>query len=337
MAAPLVSAVVPAYNAAGTVRATVESILAQTVPHLEVIVVDDGSTDATAASVEAIADPRVRLVRQANAGVAAARNTGIGEARGSYVALLDADDLWLPHKLARQLAHLDRRPDLGVVAGGALYVDDALEVVDIRPCFTPVDPLLESLRFQNLPSFPSTVLMRRTAIERIGLFDTDLVILEDWEYAVRSARHGLLGVVEEPVTLYRVHLGNRSRDLDIHIEPGFRVLHRLFADPSLREDVRRREREIYARFFLMLAGGSIRAGDRVGAIRWLARGVGRDPRTLPYALALPARRLARKAVRHQRRRVDVSAGPCPRCDATAPLRAVAGDGIVTCAACGSGY
>src|SRR5689334_21096641 len=107
-----ISVVVPAYNAARTLPATAASIRAQTLQPLEVIVVDDGSADDTVAVAHALGLPGLRVVSQANAGHAAARNTGVAEARGRYVAFVDADDLWLPDKLALHLAEIERHPEI---------------------------------------------------------------------------------------------------------------------------------------------------------------------------------------------------------------------------------
>src|ERR1043166_1854397 len=111
-AGPLVSVVLPTYNRAHTLARAVRSVLAQSHRHLEIVVVDDGSTDATVALVQKLAleDPRVRLVQQANRGPAAARNTGVRQARGEFVAFQDSDDEWLVEKLERQLAALERSP-----------------------------------------------------------------------------------------------------------------------------------------------------------------------------------------------------------------------------------
>ena len=116
-AAPTVSVVMPLYQAEATVVRALESALAQTCPPLEIIVVDDGSTDEGAARVRAIGDPRIALVTQANAGCGAARNVGIARARGDFVAFLDADDEWLPHFFERALSALARHPDVGFYYG----------------------------------------------------------------------------------------------------------------------------------------------------------------------------------------------------------------------------
>lgn len=290
---PIVSVVVPAYNSARTLTTTVDSILQQTVHDLEVIVVDDGSSDDTVEMARGIPDNRVRVVTQANGGASRARNTGIREAAGTWVAFLDSDDVWLSTKLERQLAYLAAHPDVYAVQTGAAFVDDNLQVLYLRPCHPSRDALMESLFFDNLPSFPSTLLIRRQKLEEIGYFDTGLEILEDWEMAIRAARYCNLKSIEEPLTLYRTHPGNRSLDLDIHIAPGLLVLQRLFTDPDLPERIRARRRSVYARLYMMLAGGSLRVGHYRGCARWAVKALWMDPRSLRYMAELPVRRVAR--------------------------------------------
>jgi glycosyltransferase involved in cell wall biosynthesis len=294
---PLVSALIPAYNAARTVRASVDSVLTQTVEDLEVIVVDDGSSDKTADVVDAITDSRVRLVRQPNGGAAAARNTALSLARGRWVALLDADDLWLPKKLERQLAVLDANPNTTAVQSGVYYVDDLLKVLQVRPCREDQSTLLDFLCFRNLPGAQSTWLISRRDFQRFGEFDPELVILEDWDISLKAARYCNPISIADPLTMVRVHAGNRSRDLDIHVAPGFRVLGKLFSDPELMPDVRAREREIYARFFTMLCGGAFRVRQWRDCAYWGARAVRTDPRMLVYMAALPVRRLRGRSYR----------------------------------------
>ena len=134
MQAPLVSVVVPTYNRAYCLPRTVDSALGQTHPSVEVIIVDDGSRDETADVVAARYgnDARVRLIRQANGGVSAARNTGLRAARGDYVALLDSDDVWEPWKLELQLACMRARPEVGMTWTEMVAVDPAGQVIDAR-------------------------------------------------------------------------------------------------------------------------------------------------------------------------------------------------------------
>ena len=299
MARPLVSVVVPAYNAEQTVAATIRSILSQTVQDFDAIVVDDGSADRTAEVAAAVGDPRVRVIGQDNAGAAAARNTGLAAAEGRYVAFLDADDLWLPRKLERQLSVLEQRPEVKAVQSGVLYVDDALTVLSVRACVPWDDRVSDTLMFRNMPAFPSTVVFLRDALEALGGFDPSLVILEDWDLAVRAAMSCNLESVEEPLALYRVHPGNRSRDLGIHVEPGYRVLGRVFADPKLPARVRAQERQIYGRFFTMLAGGAFQNRQWSELTRWGLRAAVKDPRTVLYMAAQPGRRIRRKRARRE--------------------------------------
>lgn len=120
---PKVSVVIPAFNALRYLPRTVDSALAQSFGDFEVLIVDDESTDGTADWVRTIADRRVRLLEQKNQGAAAARNAGIRQARGEYIAFLDADDLWEPAKLERQVACLDARPEVGVVYTWVRVID----------------------------------------------------------------------------------------------------------------------------------------------------------------------------------------------------------------------
>jgi glycosyltransferase involved in cell wall biosynthesis/2-polyprenyl-3-methyl-5-hydroxy-6-metoxy-1,4-benzoquinol methylase len=307
---PLVSVVIPAYNAEKTIVQSIDSALQQTITDLEVVVVDDGSVDGTVAAVRAITDPRVRLVEQPNGGAPAARNAGIDAARGIWLAFLDADDLFLPDKLERQLRYLDSHPGVRAVQTGVVMVDDDLRPIEERPCEASTDSLLDTLLFKNLPGLMSTLVVARSDVVAFGGFDTTLAILEDWDLAIKVSRHSNMHSIETPLALYRQHAGNRSADLDIHIAPGFSVLDRLFADPTLPTRIASRRRQVYGSFYTMLAGASLRVHRWPDLARWTARALLSDPRQLAYMAALPARRLRR------RRAPDAaSSRTCPACDA----------------------
>jgi glycosyltransferase involved in cell wall biosynthesis len=299
MTAPLVSVVIPAYNSARTVRQAIESALAQTVEDLDVIVVDDGSSDDSAAVAESVGDPRVRVVVQANGGAAAARNTGLAMATGKYVAFLDADDLWLPQKLAVQLDVLRAHPDVSAVQSGVINVDDELNFLGEERCTPSEDALLDCLYFRNMPGVMTTLVIERTKFEEMGCFDTALTILEEWDMTIKAARYCNMISIEEPLALYRVHPGNRSRNLDIHIAPGFRVLDGLFADPELPEHIRKRRRAIYARFYTMLSGGAFKVHRWRDVAKWGTKALVTDPRTAAYMGGMPIRHLRRRARRRQ--------------------------------------
>jgi glycosyltransferase involved in cell wall biosynthesis len=295
--APLISVVVPAYNAAGTIKATLCSVLGQTVDDLELIVIDDGSTDTTPDIARAIDDARVRVLRQRNAGHAGARNAGIAAARGRYVAVVDADDVWLPHKLQRQLTLLESGPGIRALHGSAVFVDDSLEPLFVAPSPDGKNELLDVLCFRGLAAMMATLIIERTLVAQVGAFDPSLIILQDWELAIRLARLGELYSTSEPLALYRLHSANQSRQLDLHIEPGERVLARFFAEPTLPPEVAGRRSYVYAHFYAMLSGGAFQLHEPAYAAYWARRALACDPRVLSYIASLPVRRLRRRLSR----------------------------------------
>jgi glycosyltransferase involved in cell wall biosynthesis len=203
--APLVSCIVAVFNGERYLEEALRSILDQTYRPLEVIVVDDGSTDGTA-DVVARFGPRIRAVHQPNAGPAAARNRGLADARGDWVAFLDADDLWHPEKLTRQAARLRARPELD------------LSVTQIRNFWVP-ELREEEARCRGsrlsepAPGYLTAALMaRRSAFERVGRFEESWRHVHDTEWFARARDAGaVLEVLPEVLVYRRLHANNRSR------------------------------------------------------------------------------------------------------------------------------
>jgi len=187
----MISVVIPAYNEAAFIGRAVASALAQTLPPDEVIVVDDASSDNTAAELAKISDPRLRIIiHQQNSGAAAARNTGIQTARGDWIAFLDADDVWQPEKLARQIDYLNRNPEMDACICG-FDIRDARGNVRIYPQPERRREVVvaELLRGCHL-SIGSALLAWRHVFEQVGPFDASLKRFEDWEWLWRFiARH----------------------------------------------------------------------------------------------------------------------------------------------------
>ena len=212
MSVPRVTALVCAYDYERYVAEAIESALAQELPTgwLEVLVVDDGSTDGTAAVLASFGD-RIRVVRQENAGLNAATARGIAEARGEFVALLDADDAWRPDKLRLQLAVLDARPEVGLVFSDKEVVD--AEGRRLHPSFfaqhgiePPVGRPLGRLLHTNAVPAP-TIVFRRSLADRVLPMAAE-ASWQDWWLAVRIAEVAELACVREPLTRYRVHGDN---------------------------------------------------------------------------------------------------------------------------------
>lgn len=304
----LVSVVIPSYNGARLIGQTLASALAQTHPRLEVIVVDDGSTDDTEGAVRPYRD-RIVYVRQENRGLAGARNAGMARATGELVAWLDADDLWIPEKVALQVAVLRRHPECVMVASDFSAFDDTgyFDRSHLREYFaavgrTPGDlagmfPHQEELETRDDPRLgpglpervvlywgevhrrlifgnillPSTVLFRREAASRAGALDAAFRRDADWEYLLRVSAQGGVAFVDHPLLRYRLSPGQMSSDkhlADIALS-RLLVLERLTArDPSLLGDPEFRRRLGYSH---LVAANSLADVRRLEGARHLLR------------------------------------------------------------------
>jgi glycosyltransferase involved in cell wall biosynthesis len=199
MDAPRVSVVVPVYNRQDAIGAALSSATAQTYRSFEIVVVDDGSTDDTAARV-ASSYPSVRLLRlPRNTGVAAARNRGIAAARGELIAFLDSDDLWSPDKLAVQVADLDAHPEAVLSFSDVLCGASGLDQPHLGSSFQQDRVLLESFLFGNPIVTPSTVIVRKRHIDAVGVFDEELTVGEDRDVWLRLAAAGPIRFLPLPL------------------------------------------------------------------------------------------------------------------------------------------
>jgi glycosyltransferase involved in cell wall biosynthesis len=220
-AADLVSVVVPTYNAAPFIRTTLDSLLAQTHCDVEILVVDDDSTDATRDVVASYGD-RVRLVVQRNGGVCSARNRGAAEARGRFVCFCDHDDYWYPEKLARQVAAFAADPGLGVVYSRFIRWDEdengrfASPSAIVRgPHDEGLDPLESGWIYHRLLLdcwvLTSSAMIRADVLRDCGAFDESLPYGEDWDLWLRISRKYRFARLAAPLVLYRQHRRQGSR------------------------------------------------------------------------------------------------------------------------------
>lgn len=215
----LVTVIIPVYQVEKYIANTVRSVLAQTYANFELLIIDDGSTDRSREICQQFTDSRIKIIRQENQGVAAARNTGIAHAQGDYIAFLDGDDLWLPHKLEKHVAHLDSSPKLGVSFSRSAFIDEAdnplgiyqmSKLTDITPldllCRTPIGngsvpvirkELLEAIKFIEPES------------GEVSYFDRDRSLhpsedVECWLRMLTQTNWQIEGLAEA-LTLYRVN------------------------------------------------------------------------------------------------------------------------------------
>ncbi len=208
MTPPLVSCIVPVFNGERYLKEALESIRAQTYRPLEIIVADDGSTDGTAAVV-ADYGAQVRYLRQPTAGPSATRNLGLRAAQGEFVAFLDADDLWHPEKLARQMARFQARPDLDVC------------VTHVKNFWIPelsqeAERYKDHPRAQALPGYISgTLLTRRSVFDAVGPFNSELWFGDAMEWFLRATERGVvMELLPDVLTNHRLHHANIARRLN---------------------------------------------------------------------------------------------------------------------------
>lgn len=299
MAEPLFSVVVPAYNQAEFLGGALRSVLAQPGDDYEVIVVDDGSTDATA-RVAASFEPRVRCIHQANQGLAGARNAGIRLAAGAYVALLDADDEWLPAFLPAMRRAIARHAGADAFYGAAQCMDHDGRDLPQRAGAQRVPPE-ELYRMILRANFliPSTVVLRRAAVERAGLFDPAFRRVQDWELWLRMSRQGMRFVgVPEVLARYRLHESSLSADVAGGQAAALAVVEKHFGpddgDPGAWPADKRRAYGGLYRYHALTA--MLRAGDWDACAAQYRRALLADPtlsrdRAFFHELALGGQRL----------------------------------------------
>jgi glycosyltransferase involved in cell wall biosynthesis len=307
---PLVSVVIPCFNDAAFVGDALASLSAQTLPDWECIVVDDGSTDDTAAVVaaQAEADERIRYLWQVNRGPSAARNAGLAGSRGQYVQFLDADDMLESRKLEVHVDTLTKHAAVDIVYGATYKIPqqwDGVRASDKRPFDTGPRVagrgrvVVEALVAANIVPV-NAALVRATTFERIGVFDTALRAAEDWDFWLRCALGGCqfhFEAAPAAAALVRRYPGSTSGDRRLMLETELEVRRRLA--PTLPSDLRRRSRRQGANRERQLGLLDLKAGRRTKAVRHLVRATWWAPDW-------------RRRTRWAARTIAVAVGPKPR-------------------------
>lgn len=300
---PAVSVVVPTYNAQAFVEETLNSVLGQSMGDLELIVVDDGSTDRTVELVRGLTDPRIRLVPQANAGRCVARNHGLALARAPFVCFLDHDDVWHPAKLAAQTRVMEREPATSLVHTDYLVWSpgpdgryaDAMTTLPAVPD-EEVDRDVSGWVYHHLlvDSFilTSTAIMRTAAVREVGGFDPGLPYSEDWDLWLRLSRRWQFTKLKGRYALYRQlpTQGSRVyRDVDYRMRLLEHAVSKWgIASPDGQTHGPTAVRRQFGRFHAGYALECLRAGDRAGARRSLWKAWRCNPRRAKYLAYLAA-------------------------------------------------
>jgi len=302
---PLVSIIVPVHDGESSIAATLESALGQTYRNTEIVVVDDGSRDGTGAIVEGwvARDPRVRLIAQANRGVAAARNRAIEAARGELIAPLDADDLWDPTKIERQVRRMLEAGDgTGLVYCWWVTIDDAGVLLDSSPAWRIEGQGADTLMLVNYTGNASVPLYRRQILEEVGgydmtLRDRDAEGSEDWDLALKVAERSRVVVTPERLVAYRKRRRSMSRRSDRMWRSHRLVMEAARARwPNLSQTVVKRSQD---QFGLYLAGVAYWSGAYLEAVGWGVRAL-RSPfafQVLPLLMRLFSRQFGSRSTR----------------------------------------
>jgi glycosyltransferase involved in cell wall biosynthesis len=287
MTAPLVSVVMPVYNGEKYLRDAVESVFAQTYSPIELVAVDDGSSDNSAALLASYGE-RIVVVRQTNSGVAAARNAGIQAAHGEFIAFLDQDDWWHPEKVRRQVECFLTDPRLGLVHTVTIHFDDTQGAIlggSSPGTAALVGDCLEQLLLGN-GIYNSSVMVRRHVFTVVGLLDTTMAgnTVQDYELWLRIAQRFPFGYVSEPMTVWRLHPGQgywrRQRMLRDELHLLERYTHDAVVDPL---------RSRLAQLLEDLGQAHLEARESGPARRYFARALRLRPsrrRAAFYALSL---------------------------------------------------
>src|SRR5215213_4198444 len=289
---PRVDAIITCHNYGRFLGEAIESVLDQTYPNVGVVLVDDGSTDDTAAVAARYAERGVRYVHSPRGGAGQARNAGLELTSAPLVAFLDADDAWLPHRLAIGVAHLERHPEAALVAAHAFACDEAMRPSSIVHALRgpPCGRVFHELLIHNVVLNPSSVLIRRAALDAAGGF-SELPIAQDWDTWLEIAKRSPIGFTDEVVALVRRHTnGVTLRTGRARIDVQLRVVDRHLTDvrPAWRRPLLRRAAASAA--YLHAGLGSAILGHKRVARRYALEALALDPFTLTRRkLALVAR------------------------------------------------
>jgi glycosyltransferase involved in cell wall biosynthesis len=284
-----VSIVIPTYNSARYVTAAIESVLAQTFKDFEILVIDDGSTDETREVLKKYAAP-VRYLYKTNGGVSSARNYGIEQARGKYIAFLDADDLWMPEKLEKQLAVMEADKEIGLCYAATEKVDENLapiSVIEARAFDDYCEALLLNLNI--VAGSCSSAIVRRDVARQTEGFDAEFSTCADWEYWLRLSLLTKFAPITECLVKYRVVAGSMSSNPYVSKRDTLGVLNKFFALPDLPEKYKQLENKALSNNLMVVSGEFLHNGKLGESLSCMWKSLRLYPQNIARPLGLPFR------------------------------------------------
>ncbi len=290
----LVSVIIPNYNYANYVCEAIDSALNQTYENIEVIVVDDGSTDGSREVLESYGD-KITTIFNDNAGVSVARNNGVKSSGGKYVAFLDADDIWLPQKLAKQVKLFENERDLGLVHVGVEEFDSTEHSLNTRLEGMSGSVSHEFLLFERpvVLGGGSGLMITREIFNEVEGFDPMLLTSADWDLFYRISRRYKIGFVSEVLLKYRIHGSNMHGNIKRMEREMLYGFEKAFNEQSA--DVQNIKRQAYGNLHKTLAGSYFQAGQYGDFLRHAFKSLYLKPNNFGYFAKYPIRVLTKKS------------------------------------------
>ena len=284
-----VSVIIPTYNSAHFIIEAVDSVLAQTFTDFEVLVIDDGSKDNTKEVLTEKYGNSIQYFYKENGGVSKARNFGIEKAKGKYVAFLDSDDAWIPEKLEKQIAALEKISENKACYSSFYLCDENLNPGEINRSERKADALTDLLLIGNVVATPSTVIAEKELFQQVGGFDYELSQCADWEMWIRLATKTEFIYIDEPLLKYRIHGANMSKNAALLENDTILLMEKGFALPNLPSYVKAKKNEALAKVYMVSAGTYFRAKQYRDFLRCARKAIALDLKQSLRLLDFPRR------------------------------------------------
>ena len=290
---PKVSVIIPNYNYEKFIAATVESVLSQTYGNIEIIIIDDGSKDNSLEVLKQFGD-KIRVIEQKNAGVSVARNHGVSLSTGEYIAFLDADDIWLPEKLERQIEKFNSDAEIGLVHCSMTLINPKEEPIGEMNNGQEGFVSEEFLLFERgvVVGAGSTALVKRSIFDEVGGFDLRLSTAADWDFCYQVSRKHKIGFVPEPLVLYRMHGTNMHGNINAMEHDMLLGFDKAFAEKS--DDLRKIKNECYGNLYMTLAGSYYKTKNYGKFVEMSGKSITNYPKKLMYLLKYPVRLMTKQ-------------------------------------------